>query len=75
MKVVGRRRLRELAAKPSGGLLAESARFNDGLAGAPGFGSTFIPKGVYRFKTADEADLHRRRCLAEGMSRLAKQRC
>lgn len=74
MKVVGKRKLRQPEAKASGSLLAESARFNDGLASAPGFGSTFIPKGVYRFRTADEADSHRQRCLAEGMARLAQKR-
>ncbi len=74
MKVIGKRKLRDLEAKASGSLLAESARFNDGLASAPGFGSTFIPKGVYRFRRAEDADAHRQRCLAEGMARLAQQR-
>jgi hypothetical protein len=74
MKVIGKRKLRELEAEPSGSLLAESARFNDGLADVPGIGSTFIPKGIYRFKSADEADSHRQRCLAEGMAGLANQR-
>lgn len=74
MKVVGRRRLRVPQATPSGELLAESARLLDGVERYPEFASTFIPKGVYRFRTLDEADAHRTRCLVEGMRRLARAR-
>lgn len=74
MKVVGSRKVQRMEAKPSGKLLAESARFNDGLAAVPDIGSTFIPKGIYRFATAEQADAHRERCLAEGMARVARNR-
>ena len=46
----------------------------DGVERYPEFASTFIPKGVYRFRTLDEADAHRTRCLVEGMRRLARAR-
>lgn len=74
MKVVGRRRLRVPQATPSGGLLAKSAQLLEGLERHPQFASTFIPKGVYRFRTLAEADEHRMRCLVEGMRKLARAR-
>jgi hypothetical protein len=74
MKVVGKRRLRELQARASGVLLAEGARFNEGMERFPDLASTFIPKGLYRFRTPEEADAHRSRCLAQGMARLARKR-
>lgn len=74
MRVVGKRKLRALQAAASGTLLAEGARFNQAVERFPEFASTFIPKGLYRFKTLEEADAHRMRCLAEGMARLARKR-
>ena len=74
MRVVGKRKLRPVSLRPSGELLAESARFTQGIERYGEFASTFIPKGVYRFGTLDEADAHRERCLIEGMARLAAKR-
>lgn len=74
MRIVGRRRPRVPQATPSGALLAESARLLEGVERHPDFASTFIPKGVYRFSTLEEADAHRTRCLVEGMRRLARAR-
>jgi hypothetical protein len=73
MKVVGKRKLRAVELRPSGFLLRESARINEGYERLHG-GSTFIPKGVYRFRTLHEANVHRESCLARGMARLAAQR-
>jgi hypothetical protein len=74
MKIVGRRRPRVPQATPSGALLEESARILEGVERYPQFASTFIPKGVYRFRTLAEADEHRMRCLVEGMRKLARAR-
>ena len=74
MRIVGKRSLREIGDQPSGELLAEGARFNQGVERYGEFASTFIPKGVYRFATLEEADAHRERCLIEGMARLAAKR-
>jgi len=74
MRVVGRRKQQEILISASAALLVESARINDSLHRFPGGGSTFIPKGVYRFKTLEEADQHRLECLAQGMARLANAR-
>lgn len=74
MRIVGKRKLRPIARQPSGELLAEGARFCEGIERYGEFASTFIPKGVYRFATLEEADAHRERCLIEGMARLAAKR-
>lgn len=72
MKTVGTRKQPELALRPSGELLKAGALFNESVARlAP---STFIPKGVYRFKTHEEANRHERECIARGMAALAASR-
>lgn len=72
MRIVGRRKLRPIQYEPSGELLAEGARFTESLQRLPG-ASTFMRKGVYRFRTIEEADRHRDQCLIEGMARLARK--
>ncbi len=74
MKTVGKRREPAVSATASAELLKAGARLNEAAHGLPGAGSTFIPKGVYRFATLDEADRHRNACLAQGMARLARER-
>lgn len=69
MRQVGVRGERILVAQASGVLLAEGARFSESVSRlAP---TTFVPKGVYRFRTHDEADRQRLDCLARGMASLA----
>jgi hypothetical protein len=36
--------------------------------------STFIPKGVYRFRTHKDANRHQEDCLVEGLGRSAAER-
>lgn len=56
----------------SGLLMAEGARFSEALSAlAP---STFVPKGVYRFKTHADANQHQQDCLVRGMGMLAARR-
>ena len=72
MKTVGTRKQPELALRPSGELLKAGALFSESVARlAP---STFIPKGVYRFKTHEEANRHEQECIARGMAALAASR-
>ena len=72
MRQVGVRREPAVEEQANGRLLAEGARFNEALARlAP---STFVPKGVYRFRTHDEANRQALDCLARGMGRLAAKR-
>jgi hypothetical protein len=51
--------------RASGRLLAEGARFSETVSrSAP---TTFVPEGVYSFRSHDEANRHRLDCLARGM--------
>jgi hypothetical protein len=72
MKQVGSRQERGLVMQASGALLAEGARFCESLSHlAP---TTFVPKGVYRFRTHQEANQHAQDCLTVGMGLLAAAR-
>jgi hypothetical protein len=66
--------VRPISFSASGGLLAEGARFNNQLHKLPGGGTTFVPKGVYHFKTHAETNHHADTCLVEGMTRIALER-
>lgn len=74
MRTVGRRKVRPVSLVASGELLVEGARFNDEIHRLPNGDTTFIPKGVHRFKTHEEAEQHRIDCIAEGMAQLALER-
>jgi hypothetical protein len=74
MKIVGFRKERPIGSQASGELLVEGARFNEEIHRLPTGGTTFIPKGVYRFKTHAEANRHQMDCLVEGMVRIALER-
>jgi hypothetical protein len=72
MRQVGKRREPPIAEQASGVLLAQGARFNEAMAHlAP---STFIPKGVYRFKTHEAMNRHQVDSLVQGMGQLAAAR-
>ena len=74
MRTVGQRKERTIGLLASGALLAEGARFNDEIHRLPTGDTTFIPKGMYRFKTNEDAYRHQLDCLARGMARLALER-
>ncbi len=74
MRSIGKRKERPVGALASGDLLAEGARFNDELHRLPTGETTFIPKGLYRFKTHAEAYQHQLDCLARGMANIAQER-
>lgn len=74
MRTVGHRKEQPPTFSASAELLAEGARFNDEIHRLPTGDTTFIPKGVYFFKTHEEANRHQMRCLAEGMARVALDR-
>jgi hypothetical protein len=73
MKVVGRRTPAPPTAGPSGASLLEGARFNESLQRLPTGDTTFIPKGVYHYKTHEDAQRHAEECLIRGMARIASQ--
>ena len=65
MRTIGARREPALLVHASGALLAEGARFSQTISQlAP---STFVPKGIYRFKSHEDANQHALDCLAKGI--------
>ena len=74
MRTVGIRKERPIGLFATGALLAEGARFNDEMHRLPTGDMTFIPKGVYRFKTHEEANQHQLDCLTKGMAKIALER-
>lgn len=74
MKVIGRRAEAPLSYSASGELLAQGARFNDDLRGFPTGDGGCIPKGLYRFRTHEDANAQAQKCLADFMARLAARR-
>lgn len=74
MRIIGHRKERPISFSASAVLLAEGARFNDEIHRLPTGNSTFIPKGVVRFKTHEEANQHQLDCLVEGMALTALER-
>jgi hypothetical protein len=67
MRIVGDRVERPLALRPTAELFAEGLRFI-AESSALGESSTYIPKGVYRFRTHAEAEEQRIACLARGIA-------
>ena len=74
MRTVGHRRERPITFSASAARLIEGVRFNDEIHKLPTGNTTFIPKGVYRFSTHEDADRHRQDCVVEGMARIALER-
>ena len=72
MRQVGSRREKGLALNANGDLLIEGARFNEAVSRLSP--STFVPKGIYRFRSHEAANQHAEDCLVRGMGRLAAQR-
>lgn len=74
MKLVGHLKKRPITFSASAELLIEGAHFNDEIHRLPTGNMTFIPKGVYRFKTHAEANRHQQDCLIAGMVQIALER-
>jgi hypothetical protein len=72
VKTIGNRQQYLIRAQASGAALRAGALFNESIAQLAR--STFIPKGVYRFKTHEAANQHQSDCLARGMALLAAKR-
>lgn len=69
MRVIGRRKERPISFSASGDLLAEGARFNDEIHKLPSGNVTCIPKGVFRFKSHEEANEHWLRCVSTAVAK------
>lgn len=74
MRTVGHRQPVPISFAASATRLAEGARFNDEIHRLPTGNESFIPKGIYHFRTHAEANQHQQECLARGMAALARAR-
>lgn len=74
MRTVGCRKERPIAFSASAQLLVEGARFNDEVHRLPTGNRTFMPKGVYRFRTFEEANRQDVDCVVAGMVETALER-
>ncbi len=74
MRTVGHRKERPITFSASASRLLEGARFNDEIHRLPTGNSTFIPKGLFRFKSHEEANPHQQACLIQGISQIAPER-
>ena len=72
MRQVGTRREPAIAEQASGLLLTEGARFNEAIARLSR--ASFVPKGVYRYKSHEAANSHDVDCLVGAMGLRALQR-
>lgn len=74
MRTVGHRKEHPITFSASAILLADGARFNDEIHRLPTGNRTFIPKGVYRFKSFEDANRHDIDCVVAGMAQTALER-
>lgn len=74
MRTIGHRKEHPISFSASADLLVAGARFNDEIHRLPTGDTSFIPKGVFRFRTHDEANRHQLDCLVAGMARTALER-
>ena len=68
MRVIGRRKERPITFSASAALLVEGAQFKDEIHKLPSGKTTCIQKGVYRFKSHDEANEHWLTCVANAVA-------
>ena len=74
MRIIGHRKERPITFSASALLLEEGARFNDEIHRLPTGNATFIPKGVFRFKSHEDANQQQLNWLIAGMAKVAMER-
>ena len=74
MRIIGHRKERPITFSASALLLEEGARFNDEIHRLPTGNATFIPKGVFRFKSHEDANQQQLNWLITGMAKVAMER-
>ena len=74
MRIIGQRKERPITYFASAVLLAEGARFNDEIHRLPTGCATHVPKGVFRFRTHEEANRQQLDCLVENICDIARSR-
>lgn len=71
--IVGSRQQQELSFHATAENLLEGCRFNDSLHSLSPEPRLHIRKGVYFFRTHEEADRHRMECLTDAIAATAKK--
>ena len=74
MRIIGHRKEHPITFSASALLLEEGARFNDEIHRLPTGNATFIPKGVFRFKSHEDANQQQLNWLITGMAKVAMER-
>ena len=74
MRTIGHRKERPVTFSASAELLSEGARFNDEIHRLPTGKNSFMPKGVFLFKSHEEANRQQMNALISGMARIAQER-
>ena len=69
MRQVGSRRVAPITAEARAESLIEGARFNEALAWLSR--ARVMPKGVYRYRSHEEANQHELDCLVQALARRA----
>lgn len=73
MRTIGKRVMPELSRYASGEAMKASAAFNETMQKAFPYGRMICcAKGVYRFRTQHEANLHQEEYIANTMATIAK---
>jgi hypothetical protein len=68
MRLIGNRIQKTLSDSTDDASIKSAMLFNDGLQKLPTGNTTFIKKGVYHFKTHEEANRHWFTSVAKGMA-------
>jgi hypothetical protein len=72
VKIAGKRKERSITLHADGALLREGALFNTGMQKVQ---STFrFPRGVFRYKSHEEADRHMMDCVVNSILAVQKSR-
>lgn len=74
MRIVGGRKEHPITLSASAAMLREGARFNDQMHLLPTGSSTFIPKGVFFFRTHADANAQQQECLVGNIVQVASER-
>lgn len=74
IKTVGKRKEPPVTFSASTKQLVAGASFNDEIHRLPTGNTTYISKGVFRFKTHEEANRQQLDCLVLGMAKMASER-
>jgi hypothetical protein len=74
MRKVGDRKERPITFHASGERLKEGAQWNDEIHRLPTGDAGLFPKGIYRYKSFEEANRHQEECLAQAMAKVFRER-